>query len=268
MDTDINAPIELTDNLDIKEKIRVAKKRLLEMHFSKKMGHIGGNLSALDAMMVLHHEIMEPEDKFILSKGHSAGALYVVLWSINRLSDADLLTFHSDNTKLAGHPVSGWLPEIPTITGSLGHGFPVGLGMALGSQLIKKSGHIYCLMSDGEWQEGSNWEALIFFSHRKLPNLTLLIDVNGLQGFGSTREIASMDTLHERLSAFNIDVIQINGHDPSQIKAALQNGKGKIIILNTVKGAGVSFMENRMEWHYLPLSESQFHQAIREIDNA
>src|SRR3990167_8783587 len=174
----------------IKHKIRIAKKRLLEMHFTKHIGHIGGNLSALDALMVLHHEIMAPEDVFILSKGHAAGALYITLWSKGRLTDQDLNTFHGDHTRLAGHPIPGLVPEIPIVTGSLGHGFSVALGLALGRQLENKPGHVYCLTSDGEWQEGSTWEALIFFAHRKLPNLTVLIDVNGLQGFGTTKNVA------------------------------------------------------------------------------
>lgn len=252
----------------IKHKIQVAKKRLLEMHYHKKVGHIGGNLSALDTLMVLHHEIMSPEDKFILSKGHSAGALYIALWSIGRLSDNDLKTFHADNTKLAGHPMSGWLPEIPVGTGSLGHGVSLAAGIALGRKLANMPGHIYCLTSDGEWQEGSNWEALIFFAHQKLSNMTILIDCNGLQGFGNTHEVASMSDLHTKIASFNVNLVQVDGHNPEAINNAIQKNPGSVIMLNTVKGAGISFMENRMEWHYLPLNEKQFEQALSELDNA
>ncbi len=253
---------------NINQKIRVAKMRLLEMHYLQKACHIGGNLSALDAMMVLHHEVMTPADCFILSKGHSVGALYITLWSLGRLTDDDLKTFHADNTKLAGHPIAGWLPEIPVATGSLGHGFSLALGIALGRQLTNTPGHVYCLTSDGEWQEGSMWEALIFFAHHQLTNLTVLIDCNGLQGLGTTTEVASLSTLADKIAAFNVTVKQVNGHQPNAIKAALQNDQGSVVILDTVKGAGVSFMENRMEWHYLSLSEEQLKQAIIEIQNS
>lgn len=252
----------------IQQKILQAKKRLLEMHFAAKVGHIGGNLSCLDALMVLHHDIMQTNDTFILSKGHAAGALYTTLWSCGRLSEEDLKTFHRDNTKLAGHPMCGWLPEIPIATGSLGHGFPVAAGLALGRQLAHQPGHVYCLTSDGEWQEGSNWEALIFFAHRQLSNLTLLIDCNGLQGFGSTKDVASMNNLQEKLAPFNLSITEVDGHDPVAIAQALQQNKHQIILLNTTKGAGISFMENRMEWHYLPLKDLELEQALQEINQA
>lgn len=251
--------------LSIQEKIRKAKRRLLQMHFEAKVGHIGGNLSCLDALMVLHHDRMQSEDTFILSKGHSAGALYITLWSIGRLSDEDLKTFHQEGTKLAGHPMRGWLPEIPVVTGSLGHGFPMAVGLALGKKLAKQPGQVYCVTSDGEWQEGSNWEALIFWAHRQLDNLILLIDCNGLQGFGSTKEVASMHELHDKLKPFQLVMTEVNGHDPIAITKALQNHR--IILLNTTKGAGISFMENRMEWHYLPLKPEEFEQALQELES-
>src|SRR3990167_2739492 len=137
-------------NNNIKQKIVLAKKRLLKMHYASKVGHIGGNLSSLDCLMVLHHDLMVKEDLFILSKGHAAGALYITLWSIGRLTDDDLKTFHADNTNLPGHPTSGFLPEIPVSTGSLGHGLSVALGVALGRRLSNTPGHVYCLTSDGE----------------------------------------------------------------------------------------------------------------------
>jgi transketolase len=245
---------------------RRARRRLLRMHFESRIGHLGGNLSALDAMLTLHHRVMGPEDRFILSKGHAAGALYITLWSLGLLAEADLATFHADGTLLAGHPVPGWSGHIPVATGSLGHGFPVALGMALARHLNGESGHVYCLTSDGEWQEGAMWEALIFWIHRRLMNLTVLVDLNGLQGFGSTREVASMDDLGERLQGFGISVIHVDGHDHEAIAAAARDCPGAVIVLHTVKGKGVSFMENRMEWHYLPLSSEQYAAALREVD--
>jgi transketolase len=244
--------------------LRVARRRLLRMHFESRIGHLGGNLSALDALMTLHHEVMEPTDRFILSKGHAAGALYIALWTLGVLTDEDLATFHADGTLLAGHPVPGWCEHIPFATGSLGHGFPVALGMALARHLNGEPGQIYCLTSDGEWQEGATWEALIFWAHRRLQNLSVLVDLNGLQGFGTTREIAGMEEIGARVEAFGIEAYHVDGHDPAAVAAAARQHPGAVILLHTVKGKGVSFMENRMEWHYLPLSDAQYAAALAE----
>lgn len=245
-----------------------ARKRLLQMHFESGVGHIGGNLSALDAILVVFHDYLREDDQFILSKGHSAGALYTALWSIGRLSDDDLKTFHRDNTLLAGHPPAQGIAGIPFATGSLGHGFSLAAGTALAFKLKNSASRVVCLTSDGEWQEGSTWEALIFASHHGLSNLTVLIDHNNLQGFGSTADIASMSPLWERLQGFDVDLQVIDGHDADAIRMALsaQGKRLKIIALKTVKGHGVDFMENRMEWHYLPLSETQYQQATQDIE--
>lgn len=251
------------------ELARRAKKRLLQMHFNAGTGHIGGNLSALDCMLVLHHQVMGPDDVFVLSKGHAAGALYITLWTQGRLTDADLDTFHKDGTSLAGHPVAGWSPDIPFATGSLGHGMPVAAGMALGYKMQSARANVFCLTSDGEWQEGSNWESLIFAAHHRLSNLTILIDENRLQGFGTTAAIASMDPLEPRLRGFGIETVSVDGHDHEAIRNALQicSEGPRILLLKTVKGHGVSFMENSMEWHYLPLSAQQYQAALQEIED-
>jgi transketolase len=246
---------------------RRARRRLLKMHYESRIGHLGGNLSALDALICLHHRLMSPEDHFILSKGHAAGALYVALWSRGLISEEELRTFHADDTRLAGHPVPGWSASIPVATGSLGHGLPVALGMALARQLNGERGHVYCLTSDGEWQEGAMWEALIFWRHRRLRNITVLVDLNGLQGFGSTREVASMEDLGRRIEGFGATVVHIDGHDHRAIIEAVREHPGAVIVLHTVKGKGVSFMENRMEWHYLPLSAEQYALALRELES-
>ncbi|HUE11209.1 MAG TPA: transketolase [Steroidobacteraceae bacterium] len=262
-----SVPTDHHPDVDLRELARTSRRRLLRMHFEQHIGHLGGNLSALDVMLTLHHRVMGPADDFILSKGHSAGALYITLWSLGLLSDDDLGTFHADGTLLAGHPVPGWSNRIPVATGSLGHGFPVALGMALARHLTGQSGHIYCLTSDGEWQEGSMWEALIFFAHRKLPNITVFVDLNGLQGFGSTRDIASMENLGVRLQSFGLPVVHVDGHNHSAIAAAARANPGSLIVLHTVKGKGVSFMENRVEWHYLSLSSEQYAAALRELED-
>ena len=246
-----------------------ARKRLLQMHFESGVGHIGGNLSALDAMLIVFHEYLGGEDKFVLSKGHSAGALYITLWSVGRLQEQDLKLFHKDNTLLAGHPPAKGIADIPFATGSLGHGFSLAAGTALGFKLKNNDAQVVCLTSDGEWQEGSTWEALIFACHHKLNNLTVLVDHNNLQGFGSTTDVATMSPLWDRLQGFEVDLLVIDGHDPDAIRAALasEQQRLRIIILRTVKGRGVSFMENRMDSHYLPLTADQFHLAIKELES-
>ena len=252
----------------IAEDFSAARKRLLQMHFESGVGHIGGNLSSLDAMMVIFHEYLSGEDKFILSKGHSAGALYTTLWSVGRLQDHDLRQFHKDDTLLAGHPPAKGIEDIQFATGSLGHGLSLAAGTALAFKLKSNAGRVVCLTSDGEWQEGSTWEALIFASHHKLLNLTVMVDHNNLQGFGSTAEIASMSPLWERLQGFDVDLHIIDGHDADALRAALEaeGQRLKVIILRTIKGHGVSFMEHKMEWHYLPLSAEQYKMAIDEIE--
>jgi transketolase len=252
------------------EKFVQARKRLIQMHFESGVGHIGGNLSAIDAMLVVFHEYLGDEDKFILSKGHSAGALYTTLWSLGRLQDHDLKQFHMDDSLLAGHPPAKGIADIQFSTGSLGHGLSLAAGTALAFKLKGRDGRVVCLTSDGEWQEGSTWEGLIFACHHSLFKLTVMVDHNNLQGFGSTSDVASMSPLWDRLQGFNVDLRVIDGHDPDAIRGALEDQREsiRVIILNTVKGHGVSFMENRMEWHYLSLSEAQFKTAIDEIDAA
>ena len=248
--------------------MKIARSRLLRMHYENEVGHIGGNLSALDAMLFLHLEAMGPDDCFVLSKGHSAGALYIALWMVGKISEEELNTFHKDKTHLAGHPMGGWNEGIRFSTGSLGHGLGLASGLALGRKLRGEDGMVFCMTSDGEWQEGATWEALIFLAHHRLNNLCVLIDLNGLQGFGSTRETASFDNLSERIRSFNVELVEIDGHDPLALRAALEvkARAPRIVALRTVKGKGVSFMENRMEWHYLPLSAAQHEQAQKELE--
>lgn len=250
----------------MEEIVRKVKARLLRMHFESGVGHIGGNLSALDMLLYLHHRHMGPDDVFLLSKGHAAGALYATLWSLGRLSDEDLRSFHGEGTRLSGHPAPGWRKDIPFATGSLGHGLSLACGLALGKRLKKEKGRVYCLLSDGEWNEGSTWEGLIFAAHHKIA-LTVLVDLNGLQGFGSTAEVADLSPLEDKLRSFGVDVAVVDGHDLKELASALgRETKGpRVVVARTVKGRGVSFMENRMEWHYLPMTEEQYRRALDEV---
>jgi len=247
-----------------------AKARLLRMHFEAGVGHIGGNLSAIDILLGLHHLVLGPDDAFVLSKGHAAGALYVTLWSLGRLTDEDLTTFHRDATLLSAHPPASGLPDILFATGSLGHGVSLCCGLALARKLRGKPGRVYCLTSDGEWNEGSNWEALIFARQQALSNLTLIVDLNGLQGFGTTSEVADLGSLTRKFVEFGWDVDEIDGHDMHAIteSARRTSDRPRAILASTTKGHGVSFMENRMEWHYLPMTQELFEQAVREIEAA
>jgi transketolase len=249
--------------------IKEAKKRLLKMHFDSGAGHLGGNFSCIDSVVIIHHEyINTSNDVFILSKGHSVGALYVALWSKGLLHDEDLKKFHKDGTKLPAHPPTCGIPEILFATGSLGHGLSLAAGTALAKKLNSDAGHVYCMTSDGEWQEGSTWEALIFLSHHKLANLTILVDHNTLQGYGSTKAVASMDPLASKLQGFGVNIHSVDGHDPDAIRSVLDasSSQPKLVILNTTKGHGVSFMERQINWHYLPLNKEQYRQALSEIE--
>jgi transketolase len=251
---------------DLAGIIQRAKLRLLQMHYESKVGHIGGNLSALDILISLYHFRLGPNDNFVLSKGHAAGALYVTLWTVGALSDGDLRYFHGEGTRLSGHPPPRGIPEIIFATGSLGHGLSLAAGLALGKKLRGDNGRIFCLTSDGEWNEGSCWEALIFLSHQKLDNLTFIVDLNGMQGFGSTSQVADLNSLAEKFRSFGVTTIEIDGHDLESISSALASTRGPLaIVANTIKGCGVSFMENQMAWHYLPMNEEQYQQAVREV---
>lgn len=253
----------------LKSVINAARLRLLDMHYHARAGHLGGNLSCIDALITLHHVVLQPNDRFILSKGHSAGALYVTLWSLGKLSNADLETFSKDNSILPGHPSGNGVPDLLFSTGSLGHGPSLAAGLALAARYQNSERNVYCLCSDGEWQEGSCWEALIFAVHQRLSNLTIIIDQNGLQGFGSTEEVISCGDLTPRISSFGADVINVNGHDPIAIKNSLNiksNGRPKVLILKTIKGRGLH-SEGTMESHYLPLSTEQYLAAYSKLES-
>jgi transketolase len=247
---------------------RQARLRLLQMHFESGVGHIGGNLSCLDMMLVLHHDVFQSADQFVLSKGHAAGAYYVTLWTMGRLRDEDLRQFHRDGTYFGGHPPAAGIEDILFATGSLGHGLSLAAGLALGKRLKDESGCVFCLMSDGEWNEGSCWEALIFARHHHLDNLKILVDSNGLQGFGTTKEVANLERLAEKLWTFGVPTEEIDGHDPEAIRGSLGLDRAGLsaVVARTHKGCGVSFMEDRMEWHYLPMTESQYLQAAQETE--
>lgn len=241
------------------------RSKLINLHYQKKIGHLGGNLSCIDSMLLIFHEFIGDDDKFILSKGHAAGALYVTLWSLGRLTEEELSTFHSDDTFLPGHPPINKFREISFSTGSLGHGLSLAAGSALASKLRSDTRKVICMTSDGEWQEGATWEALIFATHHNLSNLTIVVDQNGLQGFGSTDQVASMGNLKKKLSGFEVDLLVVDGHNIEDIRSSLayKSHKIKLILLQTIKGKGINSFEGRFESHYLPLEEWQYQELTK-----
>lgn len=251
--------------------VRRARLRLLELHHRAKVGHIGGNFSCIDCLVVLYHAILAKHDVFLLSKGHSAGALYVALWSSGILDEDTLKTFACDGTTLGVHPPINHT-EIPFGTGSLGHGPSLAVGMVLGRRLQSLPGRVFCLCSDGEWQEGSCWEALSFAVHQRLQGLHLIVDVNGWQGFGSTREVASLyiDNLAARIEAFGACVRRCVGHDPQAIleslRADVPRSQPSVLLLETCKGKGLSFFEDTLASHYLPLTDEQYERARQDLE--
>ncbi|MDC1164981.1 1-deoxy-D-xylulose-5-phosphate synthase N-terminal domain-containing protein [Gammaproteobacteria bacterium] len=247
--------------------LRDTKLRMLKLHYDAQVGHLGSNLSCIDAMMTIYHHALKDKDQFVLSKGHSAGALYSTLWSLGKISEETLCTFAQDGTTIPGHPSGSKIPGLLFPTGSLGHGLSLSAGLALSKKFKKEEGQVFCLCSDGEFQEGSSWEGIIFSAHNKLDNLILMIDQNRLQGFGTTHETVSFSDLTSRLAAFDAEVQSIDGHCPKGILrslAQIKKNKLNVIILNTTKGKGLH-NEDQLECHYLPLKTIEYLQAVKTI---
>jgi len=237
---------------DRMKTLKEAKKRLLQMHYEAGVGHIGGNLSCLEILFAVAN-IIQNDDCLIVSKGHAAGAFYVTNWALGLLTDEALRTFHKDGTTLSGH-----LPN----TGSLGHGLGLTAGFALHKKLWQHPGTIYCLMSDGEWDEGSNWEAIKFiYANDLTAYIKIIIDRNGWQGFEESS--MSLCTELELYGPFECD-----GHDIEDLLLYLKDPTVRILSARTVKGNGVSFLENKMESHYEPLTYEQYTQALLEVEDA
>jgi len=241
------------------------------MHFKANSGHIGCSLSCIDIIITILKFAKDPDDTFILSKGHAASALYTALNDVGEISNEEIDTFYKNATTLPAHPAPLKFSGIPFATGSLGHGFPIATGIAKAQKLKSKEHTSFVLMSDGETNEGTTWEAAHFAVANKLDNLIVIIDKNGLQGFGDTQKILG-DTASKIIwENIGFETIEIDGHDIAGIQKNIhslkknKNGKPKLIIANTVKGKGVGYMENQMEWHYLPMNETQYNQALEDI---
>ena len=256
------------DLLKLNKKLRL---KILETYFNAHAGHIGCSLSCVEILSAVFFEHKKNDDDFILSKGHAAVALYAVLNELGEITDTELLSFYRNGTSLPAHPAPLKYNSIPFATGSLGHGFPIGAGIAKANKLNNNKDFVYVLMSDGETNEGTTWEAAHFSVKHKLDNLILIIDKNKIQGFGKTNDILGDSSAIEKWQVLGFDVLEIDGHNSDDIINSIQkikelkNKKPKLIIANTVKGKGVSFMENTVDWHYWPMTDEQYEQAKSEV---
>jgi transketolase len=248
---------------------RLIRRKFLRMHHKAKAGHLGTGLSDIDILAYVYGKWMRPADVFILSKGHGASSLYATLHHFGRLSDEHFATYYKDGTHLPAHPAPRALQPIPAATGSLGHGLPIAAGIAYAQKFIHATdARVACLISDGECDEGAVWEAALFSAHHRLDNLTVIVDANGLQGFGRTEQVLSLEPLPAKWEAFGHRASQVDGHDLSQLDAAFEapgDGRPHCVVARTVKGKGVRFMEDRLEWHYLPMTDDQFRDAMEQL---
>jgi transketolase len=255
------------------------RKNIIEMLYRAKSGHPGGSLSAVDAIVALYfshmnHNPKKPNDpdrdRFILSKGHAAPALYSALAESGYFSKKELFNLRKMNCILQGHPACLCTPGIEASTGSLGHGLSFAIGIALAGILDNRKYKVYAMLGDGETNEGQIWEAAAAASHYKLNNLTALIDRNFLQIDGPTEKIMKLESIQDRWTSFGWNTIEIDGHDIKKILETLDvtkfNETPNMIILNTIKGKGVSFMENNVDFHGVPPNEMEFKLAIEELD--
>ena len=246
----------------------VLRKKVLDMVYEKKSGHIGGSFSMAELTSVLYDDYdIGGKDKFILSKGHAVPIIYAMLHELGRISDEDLSLFREINSPLQGHPDKLRLPEMDATTGSLGQGLSIAIGHALGKQLRGEDGKVFCLLGDGEMQEGQVWESLMYVPKTDLKNLVCLIDWNKGQNDGWSKDFSSMyDNLQERISSFGWDCEVIDGHNTDIIstKLAVTSDKPRCIILDTMKGKGVSFMESP-SWHAKVPTGEQYELAIKEL---
>jgi transketolase len=256
------------------------RRSLLRHIFHAGAGHTGGSLSCVDILNVLYNRVLRvtPDtfasplrDRYIQSKGHSVEALYVVLADRGFFPAAELETLCRYNSPFVGHPTRK-VPGIEMNTGALGHGLSISVGMALAAKLDAASYRVFTLLGDGELAEGSNWEAAMSAAHYNLDNLTAILDHNTLQITGRTRDVCSNEPVDEKFRAFGWTVRIVDGHDIAQLTDALTYNQGaakpSCVISNTVKGRGVSFMENSVKWHHGVPNEDEYQQALAELDAA
>ena len=270
------------NQLELKQIANEVRKGIVTAVHSAKSGHPGGSLSAADILTYLYFEEMnidpknpqmEERDRFVLSKGHVAPALYSVLANRGYFPVEDLKTLRKVGSYLQGHPDKKGTPGVDMSSGSLGQGISVAVGMALSAKLQNRDYRVYTLLGDGEIQEGQVWEAAMFAGHKNLDNLVVIVDNNGLQIDGSIDDVCSPYPIDEKFKAFNFNVINIDAHNFDQIADALNKAKETkgmptAIIAKSVKGKGVSFMENKAEWHGSAPNDEKYEIAMEELKKA
>lgn len=263
----------------LKEKAKVIRRQIIKMTGAAGSGHPGGSLSATDIVTYLYFKELKidpnspewPErDRFVLSKGHAAPVLYAALAERGFFPVEELITLRRINSNLQGHPDMKKVRGVEMSTGSLGTGFSTSVGMALAARMDQRNNHIFVMLGDGEIQEGQVWEAAMAAAHYKLENLIAFLDYNGLQIDGPVSEVLSPEPLPDKWRAFGWEVLEINGHDFEEIENAIVRakeikGKPTMIVAKTIKGKGVSFMENEAGWHGSAPSPEQVEKALQEL---
>jgi transketolase len=272
-------PEAFTENLPApREFARRIRAHALRMVHAAKASHIGGCLSMADILAVLYTRILRVDpadphypgrDRFVLSKGHAAAILYATLAECSFFSRHELDTYCQDGSIFTGH-VSHAVPGVEVSTGSLGHGLPIAIGMALAARSAGAASRVFCLLSDGECDEGSNWEGILFAPHHKLANLCVIVDFNKIQSFGSVAEVLNLDPFADKWRSFGWHVEEVDGHNLTALESVLgrvppASGQPIVVIAHTIKGKGVSFMENKLEWHYRSPSDELLAQALAEV---
>ncbi|HEV2640024.1 MAG TPA: transketolase [Actinocrinis sp.] len=249
------------------ELARRLRRAIVTQAGSPQGAHVGGSLSCADIIAVLYGAVLTESDTFVLSKGHAAPALYAVLAETGRIDPAELATYATAGSRLFGHPPRG-LPGVPFPTGSLGHGLSLAAGLALAERLHGSRGRAYCLLGDGELQEGSSWEAAMFAGHQKLGNLVAIIDRNGLQITGPTEDCVGLEPLAGRFASFGWTARPVDGHDLDALRRSIEEpAPGPVaVVATTVKGRGVPFLEGKTSSHYATLSPALVRRAMASLD--
>ena len=259
----------------LEELAKENRKRIIKMIYEAKAGHPGGSLSVIDMLTAIYELDVnfdcKQRSRVVLSKGHAVPAQYAVLASKGFISEEELGTFRKINSRLQGHPHILDIPETDATTGLLGQGLSVAVGMAIVKKNNNENNHVYAILGDGEMQEGQIWESLLQASHYKLDNLIVVIDYNKLSSSGPVNEVINLEPLEEKLKAFNFYTININGNNMREVVSSLDealNVKGKpiVIISNTIKGKGISFMENNPKWHNGAISDEEYKIAMNDLN--
>ena len=262
--------------LSSEEVARATRLSVLQMTTRARAAHTGASLSVVDILSVIFSEFVRPKGQtaitnhIYISKGHASAATYASMAHSGFFPTSKLTDFCEDGSDLGGHVTKSPITGVELSTGSLGHALPYAVGVALSNRMDGTPSHTFVVLSDGELDEGSNWEAALFASHHDLANLVVVIDRNRMQSLGSTEDTVQLEPLADKWKSFGWAVLEVDGHDHSQLRIALETACGTknkptVVIGNTIKGKGVSFMENNILWHYRPPSEQDLHLAIAEL---